>query len=568
MLQLFLKTTQITPDGWAAAYQKIGELTAAFPLKLLRIEAYNGYEPQQDKDHFDLIENPGTDDECLSFYGDFMTYTAGTTIRFYKNWDKHRQLALKPGVSDPSKPITWAEPTPFKNDGSVPVANGESTEYGYIDVRGGRYQYAILAIGILLENMLPGRAFLTAPDQTVEHIDCVTEWLEGHFGEIFDRPVYFDKKRLLASFQVHYPDKADAVERLEHLYRTQFKRNMIFALEHLGYESTFRVYAKILSNTLFGTFGFWDVLNAWIAAVQDLENTLQLVAESKRLLVERGAEEEAKKYDLGRILSSLLDDFVLWTPLQREELAHFYTNEQALETGEEDLLGAIFRMAGLRVDICPIVATPDELFEAFMYHYPKNGAIFKKIIEDWQEKSADVFEELKKKLAWTSHSENTNDEEHDDEDHDDEGHHETHPGLDENTILSQFPAHEHFFIRLVMQANPAYFLLHKSLNDLRERLLTTIEGAKNRNYVQQIRAESNDKKKALIRQQIKQMRSIMAVGPSFEQWLDNETDEQVLLHLRLLTCMKIYDRERAYARYRILHDATLWEVWRKPGGAA
>jgi hypothetical protein len=552
MLQLFLKSTQISPDDWARAYQKIGELTAAFPLKLIRIEAYNGYDPNQDKEHFDLVVERGTAEEHIAFYGDFISYTAGTSIRFYKNWEKHRQLALEPCHSDPAKPITWFAPTPFKNDGSVPKANGESTKYGYIDTRGACYEYAILAIGILLENLLPGRALLTAPEQDIQNIERVVEWLEGHFGGHFDLPIYFAKKRLLDSFVSEYADKTDAVERMEHLYRKQFKRNMAFAFEHLGYEPTFRCYARVLCDCRFGTFGFWDVLNPWIAATQNLESTLQLVSESKRLLTEGGKTEDANEYDLNEILETLLGQFVLWTPLEREELEPFYTNKQALETGNEDIWGTIFRMTGHRVDICPIVASPDELFETFMYHDPKNGAVFKKTIDDWREKNVDAFEQLKAKLSLTVEHEAEEDEEE-----------AEFVELGDQSILRQYPAHEQFLIRLAIQANPAYFRLDEALQALRERIRKTIEGEEYRGYVQQIRAESNADKKTLILQQLKQKRDVVTAGANFEQWLSEETNEQVLLFLRLLMSMKIYDRQRAYARYRILHDHELWSDWRK-----
>ncbi|MEY3241193.1 MAG: hypothetical protein RIR11_2631 [Bacteroidota bacterium] len=562
MLQLFLKTSDISAENWAIVYQKISDLVTAFPLKLLRIESYNGYESNQDKDHLNLLVNLGMEDEHLAFYGDFISWTSGTTIRFYKNWEKHRQLALESAHSDPSKPITWYQPTTFKNDGSIPEANGEATIYGYIDTRNALYQYAIIAIGVLLENVLPGRAFLIAQDQDISNIQQVTEWLEGHFQENFDLPIYFDKKRLLDSFVQEYPDKKDAVERMEYLYPNEYKRNMVFALEHLGYEPTFRFYAQVLSDCIFGTFGFSDVLDPWIAATQDLEKALQLISESKRLLLERGDTAAADKYDLNLVLTKLLDQFVLWTPQQREELDHFYTNKEALETGNEGLWGAIFRMAGHRVDICPIVADSNELFEAFMYHDPKNGAVFKKTIDDWCEKNIDSFGLLKTKLA---SQKNDPEEIEDDEIEDDENDKsEDHiPELEQASILSQFPAHEHFFIQQAIRINPGFFRLEEALADLRQYIWKIINEEGSLDYVQKIREESIEDKKIVILQQLKKKRSVVTIGIGFEHWLFEEMDENVLLCLRLLLSLKIYNRSRAYARYRILHDRELWQYWRK-----
>jgi hypothetical protein len=112
MLQLFLKTSDISAEDWTIIYQKIGDLVTAFPLKLIRIESYNGYESNQDKDHLNLLVNSGMEDEYFAFSGDFISWTSGTTIRFYKNWEKRRQLALQPAHSDSSKLITWYPTAP------------------------------------------------------------------------------------------------------------------------------------------------------------------------------------------------------------------------------------------------------------------------------------------------------------------------------------------------------------------------------------------------------------------------------------------------------------------------
>ena len=131
------------------------------------------------------------------------------------------------------------------------------------------YRFALIAIATLLENKLPGRAFAIAHEEPVYNVERVVEWLEGYCGEAFSLPLYFDKKRLLDTLRNHYHDPKHVAERLEHLYRKQFKKNITFALEHLGYEPTFRFYAEVLSDCWFGTYGFSDVLNPWIAATQD-----------------------------------------------------------------------------------------------------------------------------------------------------------------------------------------------------------------------------------------------------------------------------------------------------------
>ena len=54
-----------------------------------------------------------------------------------------------------------------------------------------------------------------------------------------------------------------------------------------------------------------------------------------------------------------------------------------------------------------------------------------------------------------------------------------------------------------------------------------------------------------------------SVAPFFEQWLQDETDKNVLFYLTLMMTLKIYDRNNAYVRYRLLGDKRYLEVWRE-----
>ncbi len=269
---------------------------------------------------------------------------------------------------------------------------------------------------------------------------------------------------------------------------------------------------------------------------------------------------EAEKYDLSALLNGLLQKFVLWTPQQREELEHFYTNKQALETGSEDLWGSLMRIAGYRVDICPIYASYDELFEAFMYHDPKNGKVFKQIMDEWMEKNAGVFEDFKQKLADIAgkgrHSLlDTADDDENEEEYD---------VLQDNLIM-QYPKHEQFFMAKAMAANPAYFKLEECIEALRKILRDTVHDPNKSEEALKVQSASSAEKKARIRDRIKDLRMILCICPNLEQWILEEEDQGVLLFLRFLLDMKIYDRNLAYARYRILWDKKYWDCWRKGG---
>ena len=203
MIKFFYKKSKITQQDWDKAYKRIVEIVDAYPTKLLRIESYNGFTPELDVEHFDLFVEKGTPNEHISFYGDAMSYTARMTMRIYKNWDVYCEKVLIGNENDETQPVTWSPPEVYKDDGSSPKGNGlQNGPYG-IDPEGARYKYAIVAIGTMLENLLLGKFFMVVQEIDADEVSKVVEWLEGHFNEDFQMPIYFDKKTVV-SF-VHRP---------------------------------------------------------------------------------------------------------------------------------------------------------------------------------------------------------------------------------------------------------------------------------------------------------------------------------------------------------------------------
>ncbi len=557
MIQLFLKKSKITTDDWTMAYDRILSITNSFPLKLVRVESYNGYSKELNKEHFDLMLDKGTPNEHISFYGDSYSFTSKFTVKFYKNLDKQIENVFKDSREiDVNMPITWYSEGYYENCGVPPLANGAGLTF---NIEGALYRYAIVAIGIMLENCLPGKAFMTAFEYSIDDIKAVCNWLKVHFNESFDIPIYFDKPRLLDTFTDKYKDKKFAVNRMEELYKKQFKQNMEFALKHIGYKPTFDFYAEVLAYNTFGTFGFSDALSPWIAVTKDLEGTLQLIAESKRILMKDPDNEynlsKAERYDLCRVLKDFLSQYILWSPQQREELDIFYTNTEALETGSEDLFGSIMRMSGYRVDICPIYSTKDKLFEAFMYHDPKNGAKYKDIIDNWINENANAFNKFKAELS-ESIEKSKNQEPDEDEDEEDEITLES----EIDRFVAQYPAHERFFISKAIHANPAFMNLTKYIEQLKSVLTTIANEEKNQEDIAFMRKETKDDKIKRMRSRLKELQ--FTVNPDFEKWIDAEEDANVLFWLRLLISLKLYDRNLSYTRHQVLWDKQHWNLWR------
>ncbi len=572
MIQIFIRKEKISKNDWEKVYKRILNIVDKFPLKLERLESYNDFEKGINKTHYNLTINEGTFDEGINFLTDSMSFSAGYHFYVYKNWEKQKKM-LHGEDYDENKPIVWSINEPYEDYGYPPEVNASGIAESYLDT-GAVYRYAILAIGILLENILPGRALLISLHNKHEDIVKVKEWLESIFNETFDIPMYFDKMILFNTIKDAYENKNDLVGRLDKLYRKQTKYNMIFALKNIGYKPTLEYYSHVLSKTTFATWGFSDILEAWIAATENLEQALEMIAKSKKILLQdEGKTEEDKKYDKENakeydylyVLKSLLSNYILWTPKQREFLRQFYTNEDALETGEEDLFGTMKRMLGYRVDICPIYANSEKLFEAFMYHLPSKGKEFKNLIDKWQEKHKNSYEEAVK----TAEQVKKELQEKIEKKADEEGKQKNENEISESELLkfkrkkddflNNYTKEERFFVSKALVRNPACMDVDAAVEKLQAEMIEFIK-----NDVEEFKyryKKTVSEKKGNIRYWINEKKH--SVFPEFEKWLAQENDTNLLSSLWLLVTLKFYSVSQAFARSKILEKKEYWKNWRK-----
>ncbi len=565
MIQLFFKTSKISPKDWNLVYSRIEQIVRTFPLKLERIESYNGYSPHLNKVHFDLVVDKDTENEHISFWGDQMSFTASKTIRFYKHWAVQSEKGFEGNEIEVSKPIFWFPPQVFDFSGYPPDANGCKFRHSYLDTSA-IYRYAVLAIGVMCENTLPGRAFLLGLDEDIDDIVEIQNWLKVIFNEMFDLPIYFNKIRLLDNLSAFYASKKELVGRMDMLYFRQFKHSMIFAIEHIGYQPALEYYAEVLSHANFGTFGFSDILSPWIAATKDLEKTLQLVSKSKEFLLKDKENErnlkEAEKYDFNYILKKMLKEYILWTPQQREFLEKFHTNKEALEGKQEDLFGSILRMSGYRVDICPIYSTKDALFEAFMYHQPENGKTYLETMDSWISKNENAYNEYVEKM---NKIENEAIAKEDFEKIDEKEQELEREALElEQKIekyVKTFPEHEQFFIEQAILNNPAYMDLESTVEEFLTSLLEICYNEKNEEDVKYVHEKPKEEKIKIIRSRIKD--KDLSIHPDFESWLEKTKNDNVLTLIYIAVSLKIYDRGRAFARQLIMSDKSFFKFMEK-----
>lgn len=558
MFQIFLKTSQISDNDWNMIYSKIIKIANSFPLQLERLESYNGYSPELNKSHSDLIVDENTENEHISFWGDYMSYTAHYTIDFYKNWNKQKEKIKDNTQIDDTKPIMWLNPNSYILASRLPTANGNSFFYDYFDSNAA-YRFLIFAIGILMENLLPGRAFAINIDYEYNDFVQSRKWLEHTLKQKFDDLIIFDEKLLINYLAEHYETKTDLVGRLDLIYSKKYKKNLTFAIENIGYKPALEYYTKVLASTSFGTFGFDDVLNPWIAATKDLEKTLELITNTKKYLISDKTNKrnitEAEKYDLKKILKNLLSEFILWTPEQRSFLEKFHTNKNELEGNRDDIFGTLMRLGGMRFDICPIYTTKENLFETFMYHSPKEGKEFFEIIEEWEIKNNNKYNQfveeytnIENKITDKKEFENFVEKEEQND-------------IEKIKLISkidnyikQYPNHEQFIVKQALIYNHAFMDIEKSVEDL----IKTILEIRNDNIENINFLNSQSKKEiiTIIKRYIKEKQH--SINPKFESWINKIENKNILIFIYFCAALKIYDRSLAFARNYIFTNNTYW----------
>lgn len=559
MVQIFLKSSKIKQADWEKAYQGIRSIVTKFPTKIIRLESYTGYENKLDKIHFDLVVDKNTPLERISFWGDWMSYTGKGNLEFYKNWEKQLELASTGAEVDLNKSVYWFKDIPYKNDGDIPSANGILPfPARYLDTEEAHYQSVIIAIGVFLENMFPDAAFLTVLwGDDYEEVEIVIEWLEQLFKKSFKKPVYYDRKQLLDLLRNEYDNEEAIICRMAHLYRKKHKTNMQFAIQHIGYETTLSFYSKILADTGFGTYGFLDVLNPWISVTQDLEATLELISESKKLLLEDKSNEyrikEAENYDLTYLLKKLLNNYILWTPLQRKALAHFDTNKDNLEEKEEGIFEAIKTIMGYQVEITPMYADERELFEAFMFHDPKNGHQYKHIIDEWKVENSGSYEKLKQEIEIQRQQFESNSVENY------QVNEVTNNNTSQHKFLYEFAPHDRYFVRKALNTNPLFTEVEKSVEAFKSRVISVIKEHSDQEYRDEV---LNLPKATSIKYIKSRIREIgYSVHPDFEKWLEAIDNEEILFYLHFAMALKLFDRNAHFSRFRFLWDRNYWTKW-------
>ena len=549
-----IKTTGIDPQAWESTWQEMISIIEAIPLTFLRL--LYPKENQYNCEVFttNIIDKKDAKQENLSFKGDSLSLSFGEAFLIHRNLETLKDLLPHAEVVE-DKPVYWI-PEEAIGDSYTIYANGNTLGQSWgIKTGLASYHYVIVAIGMLYENRFPENLFMWS-NTPHEEVETVRIWLEQHFKQDFKMPICHDMEAMVDKLEEFYTPNQIMV-RIDCLNRRNESLKIKTFLKHFGNKWVLSFYASKLSHTSFGTFGFYNVIEAWMNITQDLEFTLSLIAESKKILNASNASkeqiEEGEKYNLTIFLKYLLKTYILWTPQQRERLELFYTNKERLETGSENLMDILFRMRGMTIDICPIYATEQELFEAFMYHNPQEGKTYKTIIDDWIAQNKAIADEINQKIAMLEdtlinlQAQNET---------------QKYPASDVQKLsfLTQYSKKEQFWIEKAISEDAYFVNIEEGIEDIYKDLEVFIDNPENTNFIQNVKKEKLFGQKEAIKHLL--MKQKFVVTTAFYEHLEKEDNKNVIFHLHIFASLKITDDARKYYKFHLLTNNLYWDKWR------
>jgi hypothetical protein len=209
-VHLYAQCDHIDPERWEALYLTSLQLLERFPGPLIRQIA----EPIGDLRRWVLTtqiqSDIGTSKEHWAVDGDLSSRCLAETYSLYRHLAHYASAAPKrrPAPRD----VLWVRDEDLEHGEVGGQCLFDSKSQGY------PYHYAMLAVGLLLENGLPGRAVVMG-DINRQQAESVVAWTETVLQRRLDLPVVTDAPRLWQRLVAAYPEQpAHAVRRFCALY--------------------------------------------------------------------------------------------------------------------------------------------------------------------------------------------------------------------------------------------------------------------------------------------------------------------------------------------------------------
>ncbi len=393
---LGINLENISTAHWENAYEKVKILIDAFPVETMFLKKTK----YEDEPYYewtrDVIQNENTDDEYISLQGDWVSYERGGCFTLFKKLAAQQKNVLKSKdifsdkrpddkCFDKQKDVLWLPDTHIYFDHNHINANFAVWDNG---TKGAPYALLLLAIGIFLENEFGENALLHG-EFNEPQAEKMLAWLNDVLSTNYDMPIVFDNEQLWVRTSKAYPENAFfAIERFRNFSLCSASSQMDFLCKFESENLEKHILEHIKDYNSFGQWGVQDYLLPYLEATQDVEALVKLAKKAHEINNE-------KDFSLTVLLSTICNKSITINPTDHFALHQWNDTGEHLVGGMEKFNRLFMKMGGLPNGLKYYIH-PDELLEIFAYYEPKNGAIFKQIIEKGDAKCRANIKKLEK----------------------------------------------------------------------------------------------------------------------------------------------------------------------------
>jgi hypothetical protein len=220
-IRLEVQVHHVDPEAWQRTFNESIILLQRFPAPLMRFEAckIGGFYRYQTTT--EIFCSRGSEAEHWRISGDRTSGCRAESFKLYRYLHTYLPDPSALGFDWRSRnvDVLWA------SDENVTFPTGSGSELFGDKTQGYPYHYALLAVGILLENRFPGRCFVHG-DFDRESAQHVLTWVNSVLGVDFDIPVCLDSERLYTRLAGLFEDQQLLIGRFKGLFLGPLQESM------------------------------------------------------------------------------------------------------------------------------------------------------------------------------------------------------------------------------------------------------------------------------------------------------------------------------------------------------
>ena len=337
-LSFYLNCSEVDAKLWEKVYFECLDWLNKFPLPLSRLKKLGKGKSKRYAHSSDIVKGKGTKEECWQINGDLMSgrYADDFTM------NRHLDVFLLEDTYDIS---VYAGKSVFYAD-RIAVEDPEA-QYGVniwsefpFRTQGRPYHLALVALGIWLEQVFPGKGYLMG-DFDQKQVDKVIAWMYEHTGVELMNPILLDIGRLWHTIEAGFPIKKHAVLRFLTLWKGTEDEAYRFLIE-LGHEDVLmdvlaEKLSKISSLSRLQAITIWE---AFLAATDNVDSLLDLVA--------RANDKKGFRFDYADFLKQLCREYITLNPMEKKHLDFMHPESEDMQTVDDQFFDAFKNLVGFR----------------------------------------------------------------------------------------------------------------------------------------------------------------------------------------------------------------------------